>query len=285
MSQRIPVKHCRHCGRVVPLDSAQCPYCDQVIIRTHEQKQCPFCGELIKAGALKCRHCGEFLDGRGPQPAQAQQVIQIEKAIIMAGGERGADLIRPDGQRVDAAALAPQAQARLAAAQPERALPPGPGTQAPAPAAPRPDQAQRPAGPPPLARRKPPLEAPPPAPEPLPVETECPSCGHAVFQDDRYCENCGRDLKAPKSAPAAGRIVRPLRAADYALMLSAAAPVGLLLPLPFSLLIALAGTALSAWSLWRVARSGGGLSGAGRAAWGLVLGAIWLAVIVATHAS
>jgi hypothetical protein len=66
-------------------------------------------------------------------------------------------------------------------------------------------------------------------------------------------------------------------------MLSAAAPVGLLLPL--SLLIALAGTALSAWSLWQVARRGGGLSGAGRAAWGLVLGGFWLAVIVATHAA
>lgn len=28
-------------------------------------KECPFCSEKVLADAKKCKHCGEFLDGRG----------------------------------------------------------------------------------------------------------------------------------------------------------------------------------------------------------------------------
>ncbi|MFP4026266.1 MAG: zinc ribbon domain-containing protein [Candidatus Brocadiia bacterium] len=281
MPDRIEVKYCRHCGHVIPVDTARCPYCHKMTIRGEKQKECPFCGELIKAKAIKCKHCGEFLDGRSED--RRQQVLHIENAVIATSkGKEGAELFRPDGR--------PISREEIEQNQTPKALPSAhedsTGTEQgegaiirvrEEEAVPAREQER-------ISRTQigtePPEETELEEAEAPSVEVECWHCGRTVFADDNFCENCGQDLRVePTERPAKRRpIDYPL--ADYALMVSAAGPVGLLLPMPFSIAISVVGLLLGGWCARTLFVSEERLEGKKATGWAIFLGFFWLILIL-----
>lgn len=81
------VNYCYRCGRHVGAGAGKCWYCSAPTRRViRPNRRCPYCDEPIRPKAVKCHHCGEFLDGRKEQEAAAQKqagpTFVIEKAII-----------------------------------------------------------------------------------------------------------------------------------------------------------------------------------------------------------
>ncbi|MCK9523850.1 MAG: hypothetical protein M0R76_12540 [Proteobacteria bacterium] len=83
---------CPHCHQMLDAPAEllgqeiQCPSCQETIAlpetpqtetpqtapSQRDTRACPFCGESILATAIKCRYCGEFLDGRKPNAPSSE---------------------------------------------------------------------------------------------------------------------------------------------------------------------------------------------------------------------
>jgi len=210
----------------------------------------------------------------------------VEPGARLAPGSEEARRLLRKGQEEPG-----EAAAALPGGPERRALPPGeeaglPAVPEKAPPPARPAPPAVPAQAPPRRPKKPkkkPRKEEKKAPQGEPPEAryECPSCSRYVYEGDNYCENCGRDLSIPagrREFPGPGRAYRP---ADYALMVGAAAPAGLLIGPGAALGIAAVGGALGAWALTRTAASQGQRTGAGRALGAVVAALFWIVVIVA----
>ena len=59
------VVNCPHCSKKIKIPQAKTATVEAqpaAPIEDKQHKDCPFCGEQILARAIKCKHCGEFLD-------------------------------------------------------------------------------------------------------------------------------------------------------------------------------------------------------------------------------
>jgi hypothetical protein len=264
---------------MIPRDAADCPYCGANTIRQAGQKECPFCGELVRGKAVKCKHCGEFLDGRPTGQEEPQQILYVDKAIIAGRRPDGSlELIQPEdaaeleGSEEVVGRLTDGARKQLPAGE-QADLPARREAPVPAPTAPSrvpqraPHEAEAP--------------SPPQAGPELLARYECPSCGRYVYEGDSFCENCGRDLSLRRDRPEIKPSADRYEPADYALMVAAGSPAGLLVAPMAALLLAGAGGALSAWSLWRILGSRGRFSGRAVALGGLAAALFWAAVVLA----
>jgi len=87
MDEDKSVVYCYDCGRRISKKQDHCLYCSAPIRPwVRPPKHCTFCGEPVRHEAVKCRHCGEFLDGRSraPQGGVVNHFYVIEKALLNA---------------------------------------------------------------------------------------------------------------------------------------------------------------------------------------------------------
>lgn len=129
--------YCFRCGRRLVKSQLQnrCMYCSAATQRViRPPKRCRYCDQAVRHKAVKCHHCGEFLDGRDhvePAARPGGPTFVIEQAIIQ-NNPQGMQIEAGPGRALDAPAATDRAldppRAEQAAPQalpePQRALPP-----------------------------------------------------------------------------------------------------------------------------------------------------------------
>jgi membrane glycosyltransferase len=67
---------CKHCGGELRVSLK---FTNREVT-AEDTKECPYCAETIQAKAIKCKHCGEWLDGS--EHARATKIEQERKAHL-----------------------------------------------------------------------------------------------------------------------------------------------------------------------------------------------------------
>lgn len=86
----LPSSYCTQCGSVVVPGTT---FCDKCGLRTDDRSRaasamriadeiaCPFCKEQIRIDAIKCKHCGEFLNSQLRQTRVAECQSQPSRGV------------------------------------------------------------------------------------------------------------------------------------------------------------------------------------------------------------
>jgi predicted nucleic acid-binding Zn ribbon protein len=85
------VKFCYQCGRRIDASKGQCWYCGSRVRRSiRPLRHCHYCGSEVPGAAVKCSHCGEFLDGREKKPDKPpdQMIYVVDKSLLQSGQDR-----------------------------------------------------------------------------------------------------------------------------------------------------------------------------------------------------
>ncbi|MCX6996144.1 MAG: zinc ribbon domain-containing protein [Kiritimatiellaeota bacterium] len=84
--------HCPSCSKQIEIPRPIPPSVEPPNAPPLENKQhrdCPYCREQILVTAIKCKHCGEFLDGSRPKPSSSPPALPQTPAGVSASAIRG----------------------------------------------------------------------------------------------------------------------------------------------------------------------------------------------------
>ena len=82
MTEEMQTKTCPYCGEEINVSAIKCKHCGEFLEEKQEDvsgtKVCPFCGEEILASAVKCKHCGEFLNQQASEKNTSGKFAKID---------------------------------------------------------------------------------------------------------------------------------------------------------------------------------------------------------------
>ena len=78
----VPCPHCRKAISIPVSSKATRPKLKDQMDKPPKTKQCPFCAEEILTAAIKCKHCGEFLNGGRITIPMKKSLSKTQKLLV-----------------------------------------------------------------------------------------------------------------------------------------------------------------------------------------------------------